>query len=192
MRRVDVDHSDDSYDNLFYHLARYKFISRLVGKSDRLLEIGCGMGYGARFLVDYVTQVVASDLDQEVLNKAKVRYKHPQLSFEANVDSVNPFDVVVCLEVIEHMDIDAGQDLLRGISERLKSGGVSFISTPRKIANPSENRKKVHVHEYEFEEFRAALQKVFPRVLIFSQIDEIISTHHPQCAWNFVAACFKG
>lgn len=191
MRRVDVDHSDDSYDNLFFHLARYKFISRLVRKADRLIEVGCGMGYGSRYLADYTASVTAFDLDHDVLEKAKGRYQHPGLEYVSDWPKERPFDVAVCLEVIEHMDVPAGQELLHSISAHLKSGGVAFVSTPRKIPNPSENRKRFHVHEYEYEEFQQALEKVFPRVLVFSQVDEIVSTHHPHCAWNFVAACFR-
>jgi hypothetical protein len=31
---------------------------------------------------------------------------------------------------------------------------------------------------------------VFARALIFTQIDEIIATHHETKAWNFVACCW--
>ena len=69
-----MDFSDDAQDNLMFHLARYKFISRLIRKTDRLLEVGCGTGYGSRLLADFAAQVVASDADDEVFEYAKGVY----------------------------------------------------------------------------------------------------------------------
>ena len=68
---------------------------------------------------------------------------------------------------------------------------VDLHSTPRALPTEehTENRKKFHVHEYGYDELRATLESVFARAVIFSQIDEIIATHHPRCAWNFVALC---
>ncbi len=192
MRRVTLEESADSQDNLMFHLARYKFVSRLVKKSDRLIEIGCGTGYGSRYLADYVQEVIAVDRGPAVIRHAKQHYEGRNLRYGhelTDFPDLGKFDVVVNLEVIEHLDVPEGRDLLATIKGLLKPAGVAFISTPRKIPNPSENRKKYHVHEYEFEEFRAILEETFGRALIFTQVDEIISTHHPNCAWNFVAIC---
>lgn len=192
MRRMDVEFPDDSFDALSFHLARYKFISRLVKPTDRAVEIGCGTGYGARFLSDYVREIVACDADHEILGKATSRFSTGNLRFERDMpNEASAFDVVVCLEVIEHMDKPSGFDLLTTISRLLRDRGVAFISTPRKVPNPTLNRQLHHIHEYEYEEFRETLEGVFARALIFTQIDEIIATHHNTKAWNFVACCWN-
>ncbi|SME98721.1 Methyltransferase domain-containing protein [Tistlia consotensis] len=191
MRRVILEQSDDSQDNLFFHLARYKFISRLVKPSDRLIEIGCGSGYGSRYLSDYVGEVVAVDEEVEMIDYARGRFVKPNLAYDTGIGERSGFDVVVCLEVIEHMSKDKGRQLLATIRSLMNPGGVAFISTPRKIPNPSENRKKYHVHEYEYEEYREILEETFSRALVLTQVDEIISTHNPACAWNFVAICYQ-
>jgi 2-polyprenyl-3-methyl-5-hydroxy-6-metoxy-1,4-benzoquinol methylase len=190
MRRVTLDQSEDSQDNLLFHLARYKFIARLVKLSDRLIEIGCGTGYGARFLANYVSEVLAVDAETKVIDYAKKRFPKRNLSYAYEIGEAGLFDVVVCLEVIEHMDVDQGRELLATMRRLMRPGAVAFISTPRKIDNPSENRRKFHVHEYTFQEYRAILETTFARALVFTQVDEIISTHHPDCAWNFVALCY--
>jgi hypothetical protein len=74
----------------------------------------------------------------------------------------------------------------------LKNKGIAFISTPRKIDNASDNRKKYHLHEYNHDEFRAMLEEKFDKVLLFSQNDEIISSQNFDNAWNYIAICFKG
>lgn len=190
MRRVNINQSADSQDNLLFHLARYKFISRLISKKDHLLEIGCGTGYGSRFLSDYAKNVVASDLDKKIFAQAKNIFKKDNLIFTNDFESKAPYDVIVCLEVIEHCTIEKGLDLLLTIKKLLAPGGVAFISTPRRISNPTENRKKFHVHEYDFTEFKNTLESIFSRALVFTQVDEMISTHHQNCAWNFIACCY--
>ena len=66
MRRVNLYEVGVDQDNLFIHLARYMFVLRQLKQSDRLLEIGCGTGYGARLLSDRCQQVVATDTAGEL------------------------------------------------------------------------------------------------------------------------------
>ena len=190
MRRVILDDSEGSQDNLLFHLTRYKFASRLVRPTDRLIEIGCGSGYGARYLSDYVREAVAIDAETKMVEYAQKRFVKGNLSYDTDVRDRAAFDIVVCFEVIEHMGKEEGRKLLSSVRRMMAPNGFAIISTPRKIPNPSENRKKHHIHEYEYEEFRETLERVFGRVLIFTQIDEIVSTHHPSCAWNYVAVCY--
>ncbi len=189
MRRVTLEDSD-SQDNLMFHLARYKFVTRLIKPTDRVIEVGCGNGYGSRFLAGYAREVIAVDAERDVIDYAKAHYSKENLTYDYDIGERGGFDVVVNMEVIEHMDVDDGRKLLATIKGLLNPGGVAFISTPRKIPNPSENRKKYHIHEYHYEEYREILEETFSRALIFTQVDEIISTHHPDCAWNFVAVCY--
>jgi hypothetical protein len=90
------------------------------------------------------------------------------------------------------MSKDYGYKLLDHIDKYLKNKGIAFISTPRKIDNASDNRKKYHLHEYNHDEFRAMLEEKFDKVLLFSQNDEIISSQNFDNAWNYIAICFKG
>jgi SAM-dependent methyltransferase len=66
------------------------------------------------------------------------------------------FDVVVHLEVIEHMKIEHGRKMLRNCHECLKPGGLMIMSTPcydgkRHAAN--------HIHEYTVEELQKETEK---------------------------------
>jgi protein-L-isoaspartate O-methyltransferase len=79
MRRVNLYEVGVDQDNLFIQLARYMFVLRQLKKSDRVLEIGCGTGYGARLLSDRCQQVIATDAAgelQEIWSQYKNIFLH--------------------------------------------------------------------------------------------------------------------
>jgi len=191
MKRIDFDEINDTMEDLLYHLARYKFVGRQIRKDWDVLEIGCGTGYGSNFLAQFAKTVNACELDTQLLVRAKERFVKPNLTYSDHPVKAE-YDAVICLEVIEHMTKDYGYKLLDVLDKHLKKGGLLFISTPRKIDNPSDNRKKYHLHEYSANEFVAMLEERFTRVLLFAQNDELISSQNPDNAWNFMAICFKG
>lgn len=190
MKRIDFDHINDTMEDLLYHLARYKFVGRQLRRSWDVLEVGCGTGYGAHFLAPFVGTINACDLDTRLLVRAKEKYHRDNLIFSEHPIKQD-YDAVICLEVIEHMTKEAGVKLLDYLNRFLKKGGLLFISTPRRIDNPSENRKKYHLHEYTAVEFIQQLETRFTRALLFSQNDELISSQNPENAWNYLSICFK-
>ena len=189
MRRMDIDNCDDCQDAMLISLAKYKFVSRLIRPTDRVVEIGCGTGHGARFLAESAAWVTASDPEPEVLTRAKARFIKDNLEFVQDPAAGAPYDVVVCIEVIQNLAKPDAEELLRSMKRMVKPDGALFISTPRKIPNPSENRRRFHIHEYDYEEYRETLEHIFRRVFIMTQVDEIISTHVASNAWYFVACC---
>lgn len=191
MKRIDFENIHHTMEDLLYHLARYKFVGRFLKKNWDVLEVGCGTGYGSNFLSQFCNSINGCELDPELVSSASNKFNEKSnltYSYEPLRDI---YDVVVSLEVIEHMSIEHGRELLKFIDSKLCKNGLAFISTPRKIDNPSENRKQYHIKEYSKDEFQEILESVFSRVLIFSQNDEIISTQNPENAWNYIAVCFK-
>lgn len=191
MKRIDFDNIHHTMEDLLYHLARYKFVGRQLNKNWDVLEVGCGTGYGSNFLAQFCKTINACELDESLLETAKNKFNQkPNLTYSYH-PVLKSYDVVVSLEVIEHMTKEHGDVLLDFISSNLKSNGLAFISTPRRIDNPSENRKKYHIHEYSYQEFKESLEEKFDKVLMFSQNDEIISSQNYDNAWNYIAICFK-
>ena len=191
MKRIDFDAIDHTMEDLLYHLARYKFVGRLLKKDWNVLEVGCGTGYGSNFLSQFCNYINGCELDPELVAKAQNKFaqkKNLEYSYHPTKET---YDAVVSLEVIEHMSVEHGEELLKFIDSKLANHGLAFISTPRKIDNPSENRKQYHIHEYTHSEFLATLEKHFAKVIVFSQNDEIISSQNPDNAWNYMAICFK-
>ncbi len=153
------------------HLARYAFAARrAMGR--RVLDAGCGIGYGSAQLAQIARHVVGLEIAAGVARSARQRYKAPRLDFVSGDCRKLPFpdeafDLVVAFEVIEHLE---GWESLLDESRRVLSApGELIISTPNRLyyAESREAPNPFHVHEFEYEEFCAALSARFAHVRIF-------------------------
>jgi len=155
------------------HLARYAFAARLA-RGKRVLDAGCGTGYGSAELAKVAASVVGVDVAREAVDFAREHYRLPHLGFEQASCTALPhadgsFDLIVAFEVIEHLE--EWRLFLLEVRRVLAPSGQFIVSTPNKLYY-SESRGTVgdnpfHVHEFEFEEFRTELQSVFPDVTLF-------------------------
>jgi len=160
-------------DLLNEHMARYTFAARLAcGK--RVLDAGCGAGYGAAELAAEALTVVGVDVAEEAIDFARAHYPLPNLTFERGTCTALPhadgsFDLVVAFEVIEHLE--NWRELLREARRVLAPGGQFVVSTPNKLyyteSRGREGANPFHVHEFEFAEFREELTAVFPHVSLY-------------------------
>lgn len=160
-------------DLLNEHLARYAFAERLAG-SKRILDAGCGVPYGAAFLARSAAQVFALDNAHEPLCEGRREYAAGNVYYLqgdcANLPLADgSVDVVVAFEVIEHLENWRG--LLAEARRVLAPGGQLVVSTPNRLyyGESRDTPNEYHVHEFEFEEFRAELSQVFAHSSIFLQ-----------------------
>jgi SAM-dependent methyltransferase len=160
-------------DLLNEHLARYAFALRLA-RGKRVLDAGCGAGYGSGELAQAAERVIGVDVAAEAISFARAHYQRPNLRFEqasciALPHADSSFDLMVAFEVIEHLE--NWRDFLREARRVLAPAGQLIVSTPNKLyyteSRGAQGANPFHVHEFEFEEFRDELQSVFPHVLMF-------------------------
>ncbi len=95
------------------------------------LEVGCGTGKNTEWLAAKAKEVLAIDLSEEMLNKARNKTYKGNVSFlqfdmNETWDFTNrQFDVVVFSLVLEHIkDID---NIFNKVSEKIKPGGYLYI-----------------------------------------------------------------
>jgi len=153
------------------HWARYRFAEPLVyGK--RVLDAGCGTGYGSSCLARSARQVLALDASGKALRAAQAEYANPKVALlEADCGRLpvrdTSVDVVVAFEVIEHLE--NWEVLIAEAARVLVPHGQFVVSTPnRRYSEESRQEPNpFHEHEFEYREFESELGKHFPHVLLF-------------------------
>jgi len=160
-------------DLLNEHLARYAFAARLA-RGKRVLDAGCGAGYGSAELAGAADSVVGVDVAPEAIAFATAHYQLPNLRFEQGSCTALPnpggcFDLVVAFEVIEHLT--DWRAFLAETRRVLAPNGQLVVSTPNRLyyteSRGPRGANPFHVHEFDFAEFCAELLAVFPHVSLF-------------------------
>lgn len=110
-------------------------IAGLPGKNLRILDLGCGNGCLCGVLADMGHEVTGVDGSETGIAIAKKN--HPRARFinadiydleAGNALEKNYFDVVVSVEVIEHLSHP--RELMKAAKKFLKHGGSFILSTP--------------------------------------------------------------
>lgn len=148
------------------HLCAYRF-SKHYADNKKVLDIGCGEGYGTYYLAEFATEAIGIDYDEAIINYAKNKHTRQNLRFlvfdiRQLCELNNKFDFICSFQVIEHLrepDI-----FLTNIKNLLEKNGVFICSTPNKLdASPHSDipHNKFHIKEYLFYEFKELLEKYF-------------------------------
>lgn len=162
------------------HFFRWGFVTKLVAPGMRILDVGCGQDLAFErvlsapnvFMNCKPEKVVAVDWNtiNTGFNPAWLQ-KHEEYDFCTRwpelIGSFSPvngqwreiqgnrFDIIICLEVIEHMNEESGDKLLEGIWRCMKDNGVAVISTPVFNGYAAAN----HIREYTIPEMAEKLER---------------------------------
>jgi SAM-dependent methyltransferase len=172
------------------HVARYAF-ARKYAQGKRVLDAGCGTGYGSAELAQSAAEVTGVDIAADAIEYATANYPIPGLRFvESSCMSVpfppESFDLLVAFEVIEHLaDYRAFLDECARV---LMREGLLIISSPNKRyygeTRAATGPNPYHDHEFEAAEFVRELERVFPTVrLLLQNRVESFAFHPPVSFW---------
>lgn len=157
------------------HFGRYWWSAQLV-RGKRVLDAGCGVAYGSRILGEAgAREVVGIDTASDVLDAvrgdapANVELVHGDITELPFPDG--SFDVVVCFEVIEH--VDDPERIVDELARVLSDDGVLAISTPNRRVFPAGNPH--HRHELVPAELDELLATRFSIVRLVRQHDWLAS-----------------
>jgi SAM-dependent methyltransferase len=122
-------------ENYWYrrHEVAYRAVAPLCSGAS-VLEAGCGEGYGADLLARSARAVLAVDYDEPTTRH--VAWRYPAVA-TARADLMalparsGAFDVVVSMQVIEHLPDQPG--FLAECLRVLRPGGTLVVSTPNRI-----------------------------------------------------------
>jgi ubiquinone/menaquinone biosynthesis C-methylase UbiE len=168
------------------HISRYAFASSFASDK-RVLDIGCGTGYGTAELSHHARCIVGFDIAAEAVSYARSQYPLANASFVQASAICLPFenesfDLAVAFEVIEHLS--DWRSLLSEVRRVLHSDGLFVVSTPNQLyyadSRAHHGPNPFHVHEFQFAEFRDALSEFFPRVSVLLQNRLESFAFHPE------------
>lgn len=181
----------DNTLRLLIRLARYKFVARLLRPGDDVLEIGSGSGLGAIFLAQHARHVTGIDVKPFELDEARSICRRDNVRFEQadffDYPADRRHDLIVALDVIEHMPPDLGRRLVATAARHLAPGGLLVLGTPSVYSYPYQGplSQASHVHCYDQRELVNLVEETFHRALPFGMNDEVLHTGHPKMTWYY-------
>ncbi len=117
------------------HYKRYVYAQSLIMSEDVVGDFACGSGYGSMMLAQRAAKVIGVDINGDVIEEVKLRYKKSENttffhSDVLNLNFVGHFDKIVSFETVEHLKEEDIRKLFNIYHRALKEGGVLIFSTP--------------------------------------------------------------
>ncbi len=155
-------------------LARYVFVLKLLKKNYKVLDLGCGTGYGTSLLAAKAKLVVGVDISREAIDFCNKKYQGWNIKFKiGDIQKLNYpdkyFDIICSFEVIEHLKNHT--TFLDETRRVMKPSGSFVMSTPNKIVHSPDGKiqSKYHFREYTYNDLEKLLFKKFKNVNILGQ-----------------------
>jgi cyclopropane fatty-acyl-phospholipid synthase-like methyltransferase len=183
--------------NLSFLLARYKFVAKMLSGKERVLEIGCGDGFGTRLVLQEVGSVCAVDFDPVLVKDTNERMDE-DWAFECRAHDMlagpvdgGPYDAAYAVDVLEHIPRADEHRFVANAARSLIPKGVLILGSPfiQSQAYASRRSKEGHVNCKNHEELKLLAQDHFDNVFIFSMNDEIVHTGFYPMAHYLFALC---
>jgi 2-polyprenyl-3-methyl-5-hydroxy-6-metoxy-1,4-benzoquinol methylase len=169
--------------HLLFNLSRYKFVSKMFAGLDRVLEIGCGDGFGTALVAREVKKLTATDIDARFIEDTQKTHPYADtIDFVTHDMTHGPigsvYDGAFSLDVLEHIDKKEEFKFMTNIVKCLKSDSVCIIGAPSLESQiyASELSKLGHVNCKTAPDLKTFMENFFHRVFIFSMNDEVLHT----------------
>ena len=92
--------------NHLMHVATYQYAFKFIA-GKRVLDFGCGSGYGSYMLSGMAHSVTAVDVSREAVDFAKEKHAAANLVFKTIPELADEkYDVITSFQVIEHVSND--------------------------------------------------------------------------------------
>ena len=151
------------------HEASYRWADPYV-RGRRVLDLGCGTGYGTASLAGVASQVVGVDVSAEAITVATDVFGSSGAEFRRVADpsrhtlpfADGSFDAVLSFQVIEHLDRPAAY--LAEAARVLVPGGLVLLATPdraRRLFSWQKPWNRFHVTEFDGRGLQRALDPQF-------------------------------
>lgn len=148
------------------HIATYEYAKKFV-KNKKVLDYGCGSGYGTHMLSQVAENVTGADISEEAVDFARKEFHSTNLRFMKIAELGNEkFDIITSFQVIEHVPND--YEYTDKLKKLLNPGGILIVSTPDKTHRLFKYIQQpwniFHLKEYTAESLEKMLLKHFKKV----------------------------
>ena len=147
------------------HRHRYQIASQFVGPDSRVLDLGCGLGYGSRYLCRGVSYL-GIDISEDAISYCRQVSDVKNVTFEQfNATSIplpdSSFDVITAFEMLEH--VPDPSTVVKEARRLLKPDGLFLSSTPDRDTYDSllTEPNLFHVSEMSLAEYVSCLEDHF-------------------------------
>jgi cyclopropane-fatty-acyl-phospholipid synthase len=134
---------DESLDDAQLAKKRHLAAKLLIGRGDRLLDIGCGWGGLGLYLAEMTgADVTGITLSTEQLQVANARAAEKKLTRSARFllqdyrDITGPFDRIVSVGMFEHVGVDFYETFFKRCAELLTDNGVMMLHSIGRSTGP--------------------------------------------------------
>lgn len=152
---------------LLESIEKRKIVKKLIGslKFQKLMDAGCGDGRFCYDIKNYSKNIVGIDYSSKALRFAKAF--NPNIKFIlkdlANISFKEEFDVIVCIETLEHIPHEKLKKVIKNFYRALKPKGKLIITVPS--TNVKVERK--HYQHFNDSKIRNLLSNEFSIKKIF-------------------------
>ena len=180
----------DPKHNLFT-LARYKFCGKMLVGKKRLLEVGCGDGFGFDLVLQETgcDSMTCVDFDELVIEDNRRRLAgYEAVEFlpldMTRTPASGSYDGAWCTDVIEHIRPPDEEAFLDNIVKSLTPDAVLIVGTPNVTAEPyaSQASRASHINLKDAASLRELMAQRFANVFMFSMNDEVVHTGYSPMA----------
>jgi 2-polyprenyl-3-methyl-5-hydroxy-6-metoxy-1,4-benzoquinol methylase len=177
--------------------SRHKFIGKMIEDKKKVLDIGCGDGFGTTIVSQFVKKIIGIDYYQTHIDEAKKSFEKNfnNIKFFAknifDIDYKNYFDAAYSTDVLEHINKKEEVDFMRSTCKALKSDGIFIVGMPtiesQKYA--SAVNKKEHINCKTGKSLKKFCEKFFKSVFLFSMNDEVVHTGFTPMSQYIICIC---
>lgn len=173
--QIDINTGERFLDNNFFsketkahHIARYNLVIDNLHRTENVLDVGCGSGYGSYLLSQKSGSVLGIDICEDAIQYANSKYKNKNLTYSSKDINVleAKFDIITCFEVIEHIELLNIPDFLESLRNRLTPNGKLYISTP---TDARLNNNIYHKSQLDHNTLRYILNYTYNKVFDYDQ-----------------------
>jgi ubiquinone/menaquinone biosynthesis C-methylase UbiE len=173
VERLDLEQSKDRLQ-VALHRQRYDFVLARLCPEDSVLEVGTGTGSFSQMVLGSCREFTGLEYDASACEVTRSRLQGRAAVFQGDAQAMpfpgGSFSVIVCLEVLEHLE-----DYRRAVGEIhrcLRPGGRAMISVPYRRRGGPNPTNRFHIYEPGEMELIAAFRQYFSGVEPFYQYFE--------------------